>query len=121
MPNSIILLCRDCRLEKPNVFDKNLTWDWLKAAKKHSRTLGTYNTYWFGRGLDEYKNIYGTEIMDDIASLGIETKDFFDKYSEKLINETTKPLNLSTRAVILKKVIDDYRVEIKSKQTLSFI
>ena len=53
-PSNLVLLCKKCHLENPNVSDPEIMWDWLKA---YSTTF--YDTFWLNEGLKEYEFIYG--------------------------------------------------------------
>ena len=52
-PENLVLLCKRCHIEAPNVESKTFMWDWLRA-------YGTpfYDIFWKIRAYEEYKFIY---------------------------------------------------------------
>jgi hypothetical protein len=52
-PGNLVLLCRRCHREAPNVSDASFMWAWLRA---HATPF--YDTYWTQRGLDEFEKIF---------------------------------------------------------------
>lgn len=63
---NLVLLCKKCHLENPNVSDPEIMWDWLKA---HRTSL--YNTFGIIQGFEEYKKIYGVSFSEQVMKLGI--------------------------------------------------
>lgn len=49
-PSNLVLLCKKCHLENPNITDTEIMWDWLKA---YQTTF--YDTLWIIQGFVEYK------------------------------------------------------------------
>ena len=76
-PSNLVLLCRRCHVEAPNIKDKNFFWDWLKASK-----VSFYDTYWTIRGMQEYEFIYKETFEKSVLRLGIKQGDF-DKFLEE--------------------------------------
>ncbi|MDR0930320.1 MAG: HNH endonuclease [Clostridiales bacterium] len=68
-PSNYVLLCKRCHLENPNVADKEIMWDWLKAYK-----TSFYETFWLIQGLEEYKRIYGKSVVEELKKLGIKDR-----------------------------------------------
>jgi hypothetical protein len=54
--SNLVLLCRQCNAEAPNVADAEFVWVWLRA-----HAVAFYGTYWHERGLREYEFIYGVK------------------------------------------------------------
>ncbi len=70
-PSNLVLLCRRCHTEAPNINDRDFFWEWLKAHKSPF-----YDTYWTIRGMKEYNVIY-KETFEEIAMrLKIEPEEF---------------------------------------------
>ena len=58
-PANIVLLCKRCHAEGPNVSDPEIMWDWIKAYK-----VPLYETFWSIRGMKEYEFIYKKELSE---------------------------------------------------------
>jgi hypothetical protein len=54
--SNLVLLCRQCHAEAPNVADAEFIWIWLRA-----HAVGFDGTYWYDRGFREYEFIYGVK------------------------------------------------------------
>ena len=65
-PSNLVLLCKKCHLENPNVSDPEIMWDWLKADR-----TSLYNTFGIIQGFEEYKKIYGVPFSEQVMKLGI--------------------------------------------------
>lgn len=69
-PSNLVLLCKRCHAEGPNVTDPEIMWDWIKAYG-----VPFYGTFWSIRGMKEYQFIYhktiSQELTDILASAGI--------------------------------------------------
>lgn len=65
-PSNLVLLCKKCHLENPNVSDPEIMWDWLKAYR-----TSLYNTFGIIQGFEEYKKIYGVSFSEQVMKLGI--------------------------------------------------
>lgn len=63
-PSNLVLLCRRCHMEAPNIRDKDFFWEWLKAQK-----AVFYDTYWTIRGMKEYREIYKEKIEESMLRL----------------------------------------------------
>lgn len=51
---NLILLCKDCHKESPDVTNKQVIWDWIK------RTKADYYDLWdMQKGLEVYQEVYG--------------------------------------------------------------
>lgn len=61
-PSNIVLLCKRCHADGPNVDDPEIMWDWIKAYK-----VSFYETFWNIQGRKEYEFIYGETIVEDIV------------------------------------------------------
>lgn len=59
-PSNLVLLCKRCHLDNPNVLDKEIMWDWLKAYR-----VPFYDTFWNLQGMEEYKKIYSKSMQEE--------------------------------------------------------
>lgn len=69
-PSNLVLLCKECHKENPNVTDPEIMWDWLRAY-----AVPFYNTFWYEMGLAEYERIYGIKIVDEIKKRNLPDED----------------------------------------------
>ena len=72
--------------ECPNVDDKEIVWDWIKAHQVHIN-----ETYWIIRGMQEYEFIYKKNLIQEMIELG-------------LIIEIGDPMYKSIQDRLLKKI-----------------
>lgn len=77
-PSNIVLLCKRCHIDGPNVKDSEVMWDWIKAY-----SVPFYNTFWGILGAKEYQFIYKKsfvqEVQDILDAVGLQ-------YDEKIEN-----------------------------------
>jgi hypothetical protein len=104
-PSNLILLCRRCHVETPNINDKEFFWDWLKAQK-----ATFYDTYWILRGMQEYSKIYKEEITESMLRLNNLTHEAFSAFLKEQTNFVAihfgeGRLNPSTIAGIMRSFI----------------
>lgn len=76
--SNLVLLCKRCHIEAPNINDHQFFWDWLKSCKAHF-----YDTYWTIRGMKEYERIYAEKIEDVVTRLQIKPEQFKTFLEEK--------------------------------------
>ena len=67
MPLNLVLLCRRCHREAPNVADARFMWIWIRAT-----CVPFYDTYWTMRGIQEFEQMFGrkpfaTPEFNDVA------------------------------------------------------
>ena len=86
-PKNLVLLCKRCHAENPNVKDKEIMWDWIKAHK-----VSFYDTFWIIRGMNEYKFIYKKNFVQELIDLGM-TGDKLDNMYNDIINEFKKKVS----------------------------
>ena len=60
-PSNLVLLCKRCHADGPNVDDPEIMWDWIRAYG-----VPFYDTFWSILGRREYKFIYGHSIYDEL-------------------------------------------------------
>lgn len=65
-PSNLVLLCKRCHLENPNVVDPEIMWDWLRAYQ-----TSFYDTFWIVQGFEEYKKIYHQDFLEQLQQFGI--------------------------------------------------
>src|SRR5262249_14409457 len=53
-PENLVLLCKFCHRENPNVADPSFMWVWLRA-----HAFPTYDSYWIVRGFAEFEKLFG--------------------------------------------------------------
>lgn len=63
-PDNLVVLCRECHEQGPNVSDREIMWDWLMAYKTEG-----YISLELEEGFREYEFIYGRSVLDDIRFL----------------------------------------------------
>ena len=113
---NLILLCKDCHKESPDVTSKQMVWDWIK------RTKADYYDLWdTQKGLEVYKEVYGESfdktISDAFPQYVKENEEFHD-ISVSLWKEAMAPAfkissthfgvgySSGTRAFIFKEAAD---------------
>jgi len=114
--NNLILLCKDCHQESPDVLESKYIWEWIKNTK-----ADYYNLWDIQKSFSEYEKIYG-ETVDVSLLKAIPEK---SKNSNDLVEVATSIFSSSlksafksagthfgvgfstgTRTFILKKSID---------------
>lgn len=63
-PSNLVLLCKRCHAEDPNVADPEIMWDWIRAYG-----ILPYETFWSVRGMKEYQFIYHKTIRQDLVDI----------------------------------------------------
>lgn len=73
-PSNIVLLCKRCHAEGPNVSDPEIMWDWIRAYG-----VPFYDMFWNAVARKEYQFVYNKsleeEIQDIIGQAGCSEKD----------------------------------------------
>lgn len=82
--SNLVLLCRRCHIENPNIADKDIMWDWLRA---YSTTF--YDTFWVKQGLKEYEFIYGKSLDKEFAERNITDVEKFNEIVREQFEITT--------------------------------
>ena len=131
-PRNIVLLCKRCHADGPNVTDPEIMWDWIKAY-----SVPFYNTFWSILGMKEYQFVYKTSYVKDLADIlaaaNLEADDQVLGEIKEIIHEEMGKagvhfghpyLNTATMAginrIVLKTLAEKYNVEfpIKREETL---
>lgn len=81
-PSNLVLLCKRCHLENPNVTDPEIMWDWIRA---YGTTF--YDTFWTIQGIKEYEFIYKKSLEEEFETRNIS---YDDNKFEKIIKEEIK-------------------------------
>lgn len=63
-PSNLVLLCKRCHADGPNVEDPEIMWDWIKAYG-----IPLYDRFWTIVGRKEYEFIYGRSIEDELKKI----------------------------------------------------
>lgn len=66
MSSNLVLLCRRCHIENPNVTNPEIMWDWI-----HAHAAPFYNTFWLILGIKEYEIIYGKSFIAELNKQNI--------------------------------------------------
>ena len=123
VPQNIVLLCKRCHADGPNVTDPEIMWDWIRAYG-----VPFYDTFWNVMGMREYEFIYKTSCSKDLlgifAAAGLKLNDntweevniiIKDQINEAGFHFGHPYLNTATMAGIyrmaLKKLAQKYNVE----------
>ncbi|PHM10742.1 HNH endonuclease [Nostoc sp. 'Peltigera malacea cyanobiont' DB3992] len=61
-PSNLVLLCRRCHREAPNVTDPRFMWIWLRAT-----CVPFYDSYWSIRGSFEFEQMFGRQPFTGIG------------------------------------------------------
>lgn len=107
-PDNFVLLCKRCHPESPNVTDKEIMWDWMKAYK-----ISYYDAFWIARGMMEYEFIYKKSITQELLDLGLSTEKFgeiqksiFKNLQNKATIHFGQPyFNMATIAGVLRMMV----------------
>lgn len=109
--SNLVLLCRRCHVENPNVSDPEIMWDWLRA-------YGTpfYDTFWLIQGAKEYEFIYKKSLEEELRVREITDIDKFKRIVQEEIQKTTfhfghPYLNSGTLAGVLRIALQKYKRE----------
>lgn len=105
--NNLVLLCKRCHIENPNINDPEIMWDWIRA-------YGTpfYDTFWVIEGMKEYEFIYGKSFEDEIKD-----REVFKWKVDEILAEVFKKtsihyghphLNRATLAGIIRMALKQY-------------
>lgn len=106
--SNLVLLCRRCHLENPNIANKDIMWDWLRA---YGTTF--YDTFWVKQVMKEYKFIYGKSLEEEFAERGITDASKFNELVEEQMEKTTfhfghPYLNSATLAGVFRVSLEKY-------------
>lgn len=87
-PSNLVLLCKRCHADGPNVTDQDIMWDWIKAYR-----VPFYDTFWSILGQKEYEFIYKKSVVQELEDLGIsdpdEIKEKFNFINKELVKEAS--------------------------------
>lgn len=102
-PANLVLLCRRCHREAPNVADPRFMWIWLRAT-----CVSFYDTYWSIRGYFEFEQMFGrlpfTGLGLNEAQLQLAETLLREEMQNTTIHFGEGRMNPSTIACVLAKV-----------------
>lgn len=108
-PSNLVLLCKRCHLENPNISDPEIMWDWLRA-------YGTsfYDTFWVIQGMKEYEIIYHKSLEEEFIVGKIDDFNKFNKIVQEQMKKTTfhyghPYLNKATMAGVFRMALKNYK------------
>lgn len=109
-PSNLVLLCKRCHLDNPNVADEEIMWDWLRAY-----AVTFYDTFWDLQGMQEYKKIYSKSISDEFRERKI-TKEQIEEIKNIILKQIKKAtyhfgdphLNVATLAGLYRMALKEY-------------
>lgn len=109
-PSNLVMLCKRCHMDNPNVADPEIMWDWLRAY-----AVPFYDTFWQIQGMKEYEKIYSRHFRDELELREI-TKGQDEELREILIEQMDKAsyhfgdphLNVATLAGIYRMTLKEY-------------
>ena len=110
-PQNLVLLCRLCHEEGPNVIDSEIFWDWINA-----HNIEFYDAYWTRRGMSEYEYIYKKSLEEDLVELGITEPEQVSERFKRMLKKATwhwghPRMNPATYAGIMRMVIKELQKE----------
>lgn len=107
-PSNLVLLCKRCYLENPNVADPEIMWNWIRA---YGTTF--YDTFWTVQGIKEYEFIYQKSLEEEFEVRNINYDNNFEKIIKEEIRSTSyhygEPyLNRATIAGVIRMALKRY-------------
>ena len=115
-PENLVLLCKRCHAEGPNVKDSEVMWDWIRAYG-----VTFYDSFWAIEGLKEYKFIYGCSFENTIiyivehSEVNINEREIV-KFIENEVKNMKEKLNVHYGEMYLNRatIAGEYRMVIKA-------
>ena len=101
---NLIVLCKKCHKEAPNINDSNFIWNWIE--NDHG---SMYDTYWTIRAFTEFENIFGRQPFS-VGELKKEEnipKIIKEKMQNAITHFGESRFNTSTLACIIKSIEDE--------------
>lgn len=84
-PSNLVLLCKRCHIDNPNITDPEIMWDWLRAY-----AVPLYDTFWDHLGRKEYEFIYHKSFYSELVDLGITDPAEANKLMEHFLPQIIK-------------------------------
>ena len=84
-PHNLVLLCKRCHIDGPNVTDPEIMWDWIRAY-----SVPLYDTFWHIIGLKEYQFIYKVNFTQEVIDILNEANLEFDDGVRCELQEMTR-------------------------------
>lgn len=115
-PSNLVLLCKRCHIDNPNITDPEIMWDWIRAY-----AVSFYDTFWDYLGMKEYEFIYHKSFVSELIDLEItdvhEANKLIKNLMPKIIKEVGHHyghpyMNMATMAgvyrILLKRIAKKY-------------
>ena len=126
-PSNLVLLCRRCHLDNPNVTDPQIMWDWIRSYE-----VPFYDTFWSILGQHEYEFIYGRSLSEELCALGVVEEKEIENTIKSIMDELMKEasyhfghsyLNTATIAglyrMLLKRLANQFCKELLPEKAVS--
>jgi hypothetical protein len=124
-PSNLVLLCKRCHLDNPNIKHPEIMWDWIRAYG-----VPIYDTFWNILGMREYEFIYNKTFVQELYDLGLDKEkeiyEIIESSMQELMEETSfhfghPYLNVATIAgmyrITLQKLAKKFNKKILVKST----
>jgi hypothetical protein len=113
-PENLVLLCRLCHAEGPNISDPDFFWDWLKA---HNAIF--YDTYWIEKGMKEYQFIYKKPVVQELLNLKFPEEQILCLMKQKMKNASwhwgQPRMNPATIAGVFRMMVKELQTQIENQ------
>ena len=120
--SNLVLLCKRCHADGPNVSDPEIMWDWIRAYG-----VSFYDTFWSILGSKEYRFIYGNSVGNDLNKIikyanitedneylqGMVKEKFSDAMKNTSIHYGQPYFNTATIAGVYRMMLKDIAKELK--------
>lgn len=117
-PANLVLLCKRCHIDAPNVESKTFMWDWTRA-----NGTAIYDTFWQRRAEKEYEFVYGKSFIEELKERDIisdyDLRLFWNLKIGRSVHHYGHPWNNeSTEAGLLRMRLEEFdklHTEVKKK------
>lgn len=99
-----LLLCSSCQVDKPDVQQAGIVWDWLAREEDEH--------YWILQGMAEYERIYHKTVLQEMWDMGVRDGDEVGLLAEKvmaLAYKQNERINRATLAGLFRLELDKMR------------
>jgi len=109
--SNLILLCKRCHREGPNVKDKNFMWEWIKKTREVF-----YDTMWGKKYFDSFENFYGInafsllEDAEDFPDILEKIRDSMGVLFTEVTQHWGEDINDMTRAWIVNEILKEMKL-----------
>ena len=110
-PDNYVLMCNECHQMAPNCNSTSFMWDWIKSNRT---SMGIYETYWWEKAFQDYKNIYKIDYIEELKNLNLndplvfikENQEWSKKNKDYYTVHFGKNVNQSTRIGVLRGFVE---------------